>query len=145
PLALVDETGRGAKPAEDARINSYFQRKENTSIRSAIQASPNYSVGAFESEMSQGVNYLGPKLLGAAGEAVMFNRLADSNPMGGISFQPRIGNNDPDIKISFEPTLFSSRAALTNIVGAQGGIMPMAPGSATIYFEIKVGSDFSNF
>jgi RHS repeat-associated protein len=144
PLRLVDDTGQGARPADDARINQYFQRAENTSIRQAIQATNNYSVGAFEREMSQGSNYLGPKLLGAAGEAVMFNRLADANPMGSVSFQPRIFQNEPDLKVSFEPTMFSDRAALTGIIGQPGGVVPMDQGAATIYFEVKVGSDFSN-
>jgi len=148
PLRLVDDTGQGARAADDPRINQYFQRSENTSIRSAIQATNNYSVGAFESEMAQGANYLGPKLLGAADEAVMFNRLADSNPMGGISFQPRIGDNDPDLGVSFEPTMFSDRAAITNLavpsIGGTGDIKVMDPGPATIFFEVKVGSDFSN-
>jgi hypothetical protein len=144
PLRLVDDTGRGARPADDPRINQYFQRPENTSIRSAIQATNNYSVGAFESEMSQGSNYLGPKLLGAAGEAVMFNRLADANPFGRVSFQPRVFQNEPDLKVSFEPNFLSDRAALANIVGQPGGVVPMNRGPATIYFEVKIGSDFSN-
>ena len=144
PLSLVDDTGEGARPADDARINSYFSKSVNTPIRRAILASNNYSVGAFESEMSQGANYLGPKLIGAAGEAVMFGRLADSNPFGNVAFQPRVPGNEPDLAISFEPTIFSDRAALSNIVGARGGIVPMDSGSATIYFEVKIGSDFSN-
>jgi len=144
PLHLVDDNGQGARPADDARINRYFERAENTSIRKAIQATNNYSVGAFESEMSKGVNYLGPKLLGAAGEAVMFNRLADSNPMGSVEFQPRIYQNEPDLRVSFEPTMFSDRAAL-GMIATPGMVVPMEPGPATFYFEVKTGSDFSNF
>jgi len=94
--------------------------------------------------MPQGANYLGSKLLGAAGESVMFDRLADSNPFGRVSFQPRIGDNDPDLRVSFEPNMFSDKAALADIVGQPGGIVRMDVGPATIYFEVKVGSDFSN-
>jgi hypothetical protein len=79
----------------------------------------------------------------------MFNRLADSNPFGQIRFQPRIGGTDPDLVVSFEPNEFSQGAAITNIadpsLGATGGIHYMDAGRpATIFFEVKVGSDFNN-
>lgn len=141
PLRLVDDTGQGAQPADDRRINDVLNRNENYTIKQAILASPNYSAWALEREI--GRDSLSSSLIGVAGEAEISDRLEAQSMFSSTKFQPRpLGGGQPDIFLMH--TNPASTAVLLDVVGPQGqlGGNTMEDGAAQIYFEVKTSSDF---
>jgi RHS repeat-associated protein len=142
PLRLVDDTGRGARPADDARVQQVLDRKENFTMRQAIVASPNYSAWALEGEMGKGS--LSPSLIGVAGEAVMSDRMEAQSMFGFVTFQPRpIGGGQPDLLLTYTNEL--GTADLVDMVLPNGslGHLPMDTGPAQAYLEVKTTSNFN--
>jgi RHS repeat-associated protein len=142
PLHLVDDTGQGARPADDPRVQQVLNRNENFTIKQAILASPNYSAWALEREI--GRDSLSSSLVGVAGEAEMSDRIEARNMFSFTSFQPHpTGGGQPDILLTH--TNADSTAVLTDVVGPKGqlgGMVAMETGPAQIYFEVKTSSDF---
>jgi RHS repeat-associated protein len=142
PMRLVDDTGRGARPADDPRVQQVLDRNENFTISQAILRSPNYSAWALEHEMSRGASP-SPSLIGVAGEAVMSDRMEAQSMFGFVTFQPRpIGGGQPDLLLTFTNEI--GRSDLINIVGPDGslGHVPMDTGPAQVYVEVKTTSNF---
>jgi RHS repeat-associated protein len=133
PLRLVDDTGRGARPADDARVQQVRNRSENFTMKQAILAAPNYSAWALERDLSR--DGISGSLLGTAGEAVMSDRMEAQSMFGFVTFQPRpIGGGQPDLLLNYTNELgtadlvdmFFPMAALAIFQWIRGPLKPIS-------------------
>ncbi|HEV3315422.1 MAG TPA: RHS repeat-associated core domain-containing protein, partial [Candidatus Angelobacter sp.] len=133
PLRLVDDTGRGARPADDARVQQVLTRSENFTMKQAILAAPNYSAWALERDLSR--DGISGSLLGTAGEAVMSDRMEAQSMFGFVTFQPRpIGGGQPDLLLNYTNELgtadlvdmFFPMAALAIFQWIRGPLKPIS-------------------
>lgn len=152
PLAFVDDTGSGTRPAQSAAVNNALA--SDPTLNSVILRSVNFSPGGFEDSLNGGGlssldSGAGNTLRGLAGEATVIDDINGfagtllNGPNTAYPSPTNLSGVSPDIgvKLANATSFFPTSVDLTNVANSSGGTGNVTLGANIIaeYMEVKSG------